>query len=111
MLVSALQVRADARLSVFTLGYGSEHDGDCLNGLAAAGNGLFYIVENEDSVPANFCVASQIRSQWNTLMCSAWHANTCVCVCVCVSVCVCVCVCSACVSACIHVCVCLCVRV
>ena len=76
-------------MSVFTLGYGSEHDGDCLNGLAAAGNGLFYIVENEDSVPANFCVASQVRSQWNTLMCSAWHANTCVCgVCVCVCVCV-----------------------
>lgn len=43
------------QVSVFTLGYGSEHDGDCLNGLAAAGNGLFYFVENEDSIPESFC--------------------------------------------------------
>ena len=28
------------QVSVFTLGYGSEHDGDCLNGLAAASIGL-----------------------------------------------------------------------
>ena len=40
---------------MFTLGYGSEHDGEFLSGLAAAGNGLFYFVENADSIPESFC--------------------------------------------------------
>ena len=57
------------QVSVFMLGYSSEHDVGCFNGLAAAGNGLFYFVENEDSIPESFCdclggllsVAAQVR--------------------------------------------------
>ena len=40
---------------VFTFGYGSEHDTDLLHALASAGNGLFYYIDNKDSIPESFC--------------------------------------------------------
>ncbi len=40
---------------VFTFGYGAEHDTDMLNALATAGNGLFYYIDNSDSIPESFC--------------------------------------------------------
>lgn len=69
VLCRSVLAQIGRQVSVFTLGYGSEHDGDCLHGLAAAGNGLFYFVENEDSIPESFCdclggllsVAAQVR--------------------------------------------------
>ena len=77
------------QVSVFTLGYGSEHDGDCLHGLAAAGNGMFYFVENEDCIPESFCdclggllsVAAQVRLHCvssvgcSAIVCVCWPAR------------------------------------
>lgn len=40
---------------VFTFGYGSEHDADSLHAIAEAGNGLFYYIDNSDSIPESFC--------------------------------------------------------
>jgi len=40
---------------VFTFGYGSEHDADLLHAVADAGNGLFYYIDNKDSIPESFC--------------------------------------------------------
>lgn len=40
---------------MFTFGYGSEHDTDLLHALASAGNGLFYYIDNKDSIPESFC--------------------------------------------------------
>ncbi len=40
---------------VFTFGYGSEHDADLLLGIAEAGNGLFYYIDNGESIPESFC--------------------------------------------------------
>ena len=56
---------------MFTLGYGEEHDSEMLTGVAKAGNGLFYYVDNEESIPESFCdclggllsVAAQVG--WN----------------------------------------------
>ena len=70
-------------VSVFTFGYGGEHDADLLRAVSEAGNSLFYYIDNADNIPQSFCdclggllsVAAQV-----------------VCVCPCVRVCVCVCV-------------------
>uniref|UniRef100_A0A1X7TRL4 VWFA domain-containing protein n=1 Tax=Amphimedon queenslandica TaxID=400682 RepID=A0A1X7TRL4_AMPQE len=43
------------QVCVFTLGYGSDHDSDTLHAISDAGNGLFYFVENKDSIPDSFC--------------------------------------------------------
>jgi Mg-chelatase subunit ChlD len=42
-------------VSVFTFGYGGEHDADLLQGVSEAGNGLFYYIDNADSIPESFC--------------------------------------------------------
>lgn len=54
---------------MFTFGFGSEHDADALHAIADAGNGLFYYIDNSDSIPESFCdclggllsVAAQVR--------------------------------------------------
>ena len=54
---------------VFTFGYGPEHDTVLLPSLANAGNGLFYYIDNSDTIPESFCdclggllsVAAQVR--------------------------------------------------
>ena len=54
---------------VFTFGFGVEHDADLLHAVADAGNGLFYYIDNSDSIPESFCdclggllsVAAQVR--------------------------------------------------
>ena len=40
---------------MFTFGYGTEHDADLLHAVADAGNGLFYYIDNSDSIPESFC--------------------------------------------------------
>ena len=40
---------------VFTFGFGAEHDADLLHAVADAGNGLFYYIDNSDSIPESFC--------------------------------------------------------
>ena len=40
---------------VFTFGYGSEHDANMLKSVAEAGSGLFYYLDNSDSIPESFC--------------------------------------------------------
>ena len=58
---------------MFTFGYGTEHDPSVLHAVAEAGNGLFYYVDNSDSIPESFCdclggllsVAAQVRSMWS----------------------------------------------
>lgn len=42
-------------VSVFTFGYGGEHDADLLRAVGEAGNGLFYYIDNADSIPESFC--------------------------------------------------------
>lgn len=42
-------------VSVFTFGYGGEHDADLLRGVSEAGSGLFYYIDNADSIPESFC--------------------------------------------------------
>ena len=32
-----------------------EHDADLLHAVADAGNGLFYYIDNSDSIPESFC--------------------------------------------------------
>ena len=59
------------QVCVFTLGYGSDHDSDTLHAISDAGNGLFYFVENKDSIPDSFCdclggllsIAAQVTTQ------------------------------------------------
>lgn len=41
--------------SVFTFGFGSEHDAGMLKAIASAGNGLYYYVDNSDAIPESFC--------------------------------------------------------
>ena len=56
---------------VFTFGYGPEHDTVLLPSLANAGNGLFYYIDNSDTIPESFCdclggllsVAAQVRGR------------------------------------------------
>ena len=43
------------QVSVFTFGYGGEHDADLLRAVGEAGNGLFYYIDNADSIPQSFC--------------------------------------------------------
>ena len=57
------------QVCVFTLGYGTDHDPDTLHAVSDAGKGLFYFVENKDSIPDSFCdclggllsIAAQVR--------------------------------------------------
>ena len=39
---------ADA--SVYTIGFGEDHDPDMLKQISDAGNGMYYYIENEDQV-------------------------------------------------------------
>jgi hypothetical protein len=41
--------------NVFTFGYGGEHDADLLRAVSEAGHGLFYYIDNADSIPESFC--------------------------------------------------------
>ena len=41
--------------NLFTFGYGTEHDANMLRTIAEAGNGLFYFIENQESIPESFC--------------------------------------------------------
>ena len=58
------------QVNVFTFGYGGEHDADLLSGVSEAGSGLFYYIDNADSIPESFCdclggllsVAAQVDS-------------------------------------------------
>ena len=60
---------------MFTFGYGAEHDADLLRAVADAGNGLFYYVDNTDSIPESYCdclggllsVAAQVSHSINYL--------------------------------------------
>ena len=45
----------DRQACVFTFGYGGEHDADLLHAVAEAGNGLFYYIDNSESIPESFC--------------------------------------------------------
>lgn len=40
---------------VFTFGFGAEHDADLLRAVAEAGNGLFYYIDDTDSIPESYC--------------------------------------------------------
>ena len=41
--------------NVFTFGYGAEHDANILRTIAEAGNGLFYFIDSQESIPESFC--------------------------------------------------------
>ena len=41
--------------NVFTFGYGGEYDADLLRAVSEAGRGLFYYIDNADSIPESFC--------------------------------------------------------
>jgi Mg-chelatase subunit ChlD len=43
------------QVSVFTFGYGGEHDVDLLRAVSEAGSGLFYYIDNPDNIPQSFC--------------------------------------------------------
>lgn len=66
---SSLLGQIGRQACVFTLGFGSEHDADLLHAVADAGNGLFYYIDNADSIPESFCdclggllsVAAQVK--------------------------------------------------
>lgn len=61
----------DRQACVFTFGYGGDHDADLLHAVAEAGNGLFYYIDNSESIPESFCdclggllsVAAQVSNQ------------------------------------------------
>jgi len=40
--------KADA--TVYTFGFGNDHDADMLTAISDAGNGMYYYIENEDKV-------------------------------------------------------------
>ena len=65
------------QVSVFTVGYGGEHDADLLQGVSEAGNGLFYYIDNADSIPESFCDCL------GGLLSVAAHVRACVRACVC----------------------------
>ena len=54
---------------VFTFGFGTDHDADMLRSIADAGNGLYYFLDDVDSIPESFCdclggllsVAAQVK--------------------------------------------------
>ena len=43
------------QVSVFTFGFGEEHEADVLQAIADAGNGLYYFVSDVESIPDSFC--------------------------------------------------------
>lgn len=45
----------ERNVNVFTFGYGAEHDADMLTKIAEVGNGMFYYIENPESIPESFC--------------------------------------------------------
>ena len=84
-------------MSIFTFGYGGEHDADLLRGVAEAGNGLFYYIDNADSIPESFCdclggllsVAAQVCAPrvYNTHACACLHQVGMICLallCICI---------------------------
>ena len=40
--------------SVYTFGFGADHDPDMLKAISDAGNGMYYFIENEDKVTTLF---------------------------------------------------------
>jgi len=54
-LLRSMLTQIGRQACVFTFGYGSEHDADLLHAVADVGNGLFYYIENKDSIPESFC--------------------------------------------------------
>ena len=71
----------DRQVCVFTFGYGGEHDADLLRAVGEAGNGLFYYIDNADSIPESFCDCL------GGLLSVVAQVCVCVCVCVCVHLC------------------------
>ena len=52
---SSMLAQIGRQACVFTFGYGAEHDADLLKAVSDAGNGLFYYIDNADSIPESFC--------------------------------------------------------
>lgn len=52
---SSMLTQIGRQACVFTFGYGPEHDTVLLPSLANAGNGLFYYIDNSDTIPESFC--------------------------------------------------------
>jgi len=46
--------KIDAACSVFTFGYGTDHDENMLKEIAEAGRGLYYFIEGLDDIPKSF---------------------------------------------------------
>lgn len=69
---------------MFTFGFGSEHDADALHNIAEAGNGLFYYIDNSDSIPESFCdclggllsVAAQVLRYNSTYLISLMNCGS-----------------------------------
>lgn len=40
--------------TIFTFGFGSDHDADLLRGLAQVGKGMYYYLESTESIPSSF---------------------------------------------------------
>ena len=48
------EAMGESRARVYTFGYGSDHDGDLLAGLAEAGSGDYFFIEEDESLPTAF---------------------------------------------------------
>ena len=44
------EIGKSAEASVYTFGFGSDHNPDMLTKISEAGNGMYYYIENEDKV-------------------------------------------------------------
>jgi Mg-chelatase subunit ChlD len=52
--VERYQQQMGKAVSVFTFGFGTDHDANMLRSIAEAGNGLYYYLEREDEIPQLF---------------------------------------------------------
>lgn len=70
-LYSSMLGQIGRQVNVFTFGYGGEHDADLLRAVSEAGHGLFYYIDNPDSIPESFCDCLggllSVAAQVNTL--------------------------------------------
>ena len=55
LIFSSVLKQIGRHCSVFTFGFGSEHDADMLKAIATAGNGMYYFVNDADTIPESFC--------------------------------------------------------
>jgi len=44
----------DGQFTVFTFGYGKDHNEELLKGIAETGKGIYYFIENADNIPGSF---------------------------------------------------------